>query len=115
MAILRLEGMRETLAVLVPYHRVLARSARPSGAATSVICAVHVYARIASIVVGRAARAPTFVKTATIIIMKPYHVDACTAGAAHANFLNTNFPKLCVQKPRPAGGRPGARSDNLEF
>lgn len=93
MAILRLEGMRETLAVLVPYHRVLARSARPSGAATSARIHVHRHgaydnvhvSRIASIVVGRAARAPTFVKTATIIIMKPYHVDACTAGATHAN------------------------------
>lgn len=92
MAILRLEGMRETLAVLVPYHRVLARSARPSGAATS--ARIHAWhgaydnvhvSRIASIVVGRAARAPTFVKTATIIIMKPYHVDACTGGATHAN------------------------------
>lgn len=94
MAILRLGGRRETLAVLVPYHRVLARStvapAGPRGGAG---------------IAGDPSASPAGVLPAPTFGMKPYHKDACTAGAAHANFLNTNFPKLCVQKP--SRGRAG--------
>lgn len=96
MAILRLGGRRETLAVLVPYHRVLARShRRPRGGAG---------------IAGDPSASPAGVLPAPTFGMKPYHKDACTAGAAHANFLNTNFPKLCVQKPRP-GRRRGTLSE----